>query len=173
MAAALPALVGAAGGSAATATTVGSLLSYAGTAVSAFSALQSFSAGRQQAASYKFQAMQQDLSNRTEKVKAKEAENEARRRFISTLSSTQAAFSARGVNVGVGTPQGALIDIAGESARDLGALKFNTDMGFMQGQAQSQQYRMAGKQASTQGIQQGLSGLGNLFVREFSSTGKA
>lgn len=172
MAAVLPVAVTALGGSAATAATVGTLATYAGTAMSVLGAVQSISAGKQQAASYKFQAMQQNLANRQEQVRAKEAENEARRRFLSTLSSTQAAFGARGINTGVGTPQQALIDITGESGRDIAALKSNAGMNLLQGQMQAQQYRMAGKQASTQGFQAGLGQMGNLFAREFVSVGK-
>lgn len=143
------------------------LLTYVGTGMRALSALSSIQAGRQQAASYKFQSMQQDLANRQEKVRAKEAENEARRRFLSTLSSTQAAFGARGISTSVGTPQQALINISGESGRDIAALNSNTQMNLLQGQMQSQQYRTAGQQASTQGFQAGLGQMGNLFAREF------
>lgn len=157
-------LFGAAGAFGSGGLLTGALATYGGTALTAFSGLQAFAGGQQQAAAAKFSAVQQKIQTENTRIRAKEEANEARKRYLSTLSKLQAGYGARGIDISSGTPFAAQIDISGEATRDINAIKKTSDINVLQGYAQAKQYREAGKSYRTQGLLEGASKIGSVIA---------
>lgn len=125
--------------------TLGTLVSYAGVASTVMGGLSAYSSGRQQEASAKFNAIQQDLQTRQAGIRATEAQTEARRSFLKSLSAAQASYSTRGVSLSSGTPFTAQLQAAGDAQRDINTLATGAELDRLQGQQQAEQYRIQGR----------------------------
>lgn len=127
---------------------VGSLISGGLTAASAFGSIMG---GNQQAAVYKAQAQQSELSARQEELKGREQADKIRRSLQATLSSQNAAFAARGISLTSGTPVNIGNVSRTEAARDIETAMFGAGMASAAERGQAGQYRMSGRVARTSG----------------------
>lgn len=137
-----------AGGLAGSIAGAGSLISGGLTAASAFGSIMG---GNQQAAVYKAQAQQSELSARQEELKGREQADKIRRSLQATLSSQNAAFAARGISLTSGTPVNIGNVSRTEAARDIENAQFGAGMASAAERGQAGQYRMSGRAARTSG----------------------
>lgn len=110
--------------SAGTAGAIGYALPSASATLGLVSGGASILGGFQQAGAYKAQAQQSEMAARTEELRGREQADRIRRSLQATLASQNAAFAARGVASGSGTP----INIGNvsrtEAAADIEAARF-------------------------------------------------
>lgn len=154
----------AAGGSAATATTVGSIAGGLATAGSALStilpvvgAVGSVMGGQQQASAYKAQARQSELAAKQEELRGREQADNIRRSLQATLASQNAAFAARGISPFTGTPLALSTESRNQASRDIDIARFGAGQaaGALRGQAGQQ--RIEASSARTSGYTQAAS----------------
>lgn len=126
----------------------GSLLSGAFTAASAFGQIQ---AGRAASAESKFTARQYELSARAEELKGREQADKIRRSLQATLASQNAAFSARGISLGSGTP----VALAGvsktEASRDIENAQFGANVSAAAERGNAAQARITARTEAMKG----------------------
>ena len=146
--------------SAGTAVAIGQGVSLIGTGLTALSAFGSIMGGQQDAAVYKAQARQSEMSAKTEELKGREQADRIRRSLQATLASQNAAFGARGISLNSGTPVNIGNVSRSEASRDIENAQFNSNMSAAQERAQGSQYRIMGRAARTSGYMQAASTLG-------------
>lgn len=140
--------VTAAASGAATLSSFGSLI---GTGLTAASAFGSIMGGGQEAAMYKAQAKQSELSAKQEELKGRLQADKIRNSLLATLASQRAAFSARGISLGSGTPVNLASQSYNEASKDIELAQFGAGMASAAELAQADQYKMAGKSSKIKG----------------------
>lgn len=120
----------------------GSLLS---TGLGVLSAGMDVFGGMQQGSAYKAQARQQELSARAEELKGKQQALQIRDNLRRTIAAQNAAFAARGISPQTGTPVVLGRESREAAMNDIDLARFNGDIAAMQGRAQAQQTRSAGR----------------------------
>ena len=149
-AAALP-LLSAAGASAGTLATVGTIGSVLSTGLTAVSAIGAITGGRQEAAAYKAQARQSELSARAEELKGRDQADKIRRSLQSTLASQNAAFAARGISLNDGTPVNLGNVSKTQASQDIATAQFGAGLAAESERGNAQQLRSSASAAKTKG----------------------
>jgi len=135
-----------------------SLLSGALTAASAFGQIQ---AGRAASAESKFTARQYELSARAEELKGREQADKIRRSLQATLAAQNAAFSARGIALGSGTPV-ALGNVSKtEASRDIENAQFGANVSAAADRGNAAQSRINARTLAMKGY---TSAAGTLYA---------
>ena len=138
----------AAGASAGTASTVGTILSVGMTAASAFGAI---SGGQQENTAYKAQAKQSELAARAEELRGRDQAVKIRNNLQATLASQNAAFAARGISLNSGTPVNLGNVSKTQASQDVQTAQFGSGMAAEAERGTAAQQRMSGKAAVTKG----------------------
>lgn len=138
-----------AGASAATASTIGTVLSVGMTAASAFGSIQ---AGQQEAASLNLQAKQSDLNARAERLEGKRQARELQDQLNRDLASQNAIFAARGSLQGEGS-SAAASDAARDNANeDIDNALFNSEIAALNAEQRASNARSDASAAKKKGI---------------------
>lgn len=122
------------------------------TGFSLISGAGSILGGFQQAGAYKAQAQQSELAARAEELKGREQADKIRRSLQATLASQNAAFAARGVSIGSGTPVNISNVSRTEAAADIEAAQFGSTMSAGSLRSQGGIYRQYGSAAKIGGF---------------------
>lgn len=138
----------AAGASAGTASTVGTIISVGG---SLLSGVSSIAGGIQGAGVSKIQARQAELAARQEELKGRETAAQIRRGLSASLASQNAIFAARGISP-VGTPQTIAGQSTSQAARDIDIARFGATQSAGALRSQAQQYEIEGKAKKVEGF---------------------
>lgn len=156
MAMAIAPLLTAAGASAGTAATVGSLLTIG---TGALGAMQTISAARTQSSIHKSQAQQYELNSELEKLKGRQEALTIKQQRDQNLASINATFAARGGFSGSGTPFQAQVESRANAADAIDTAMFNSSMQAGQLKSQANNLRIEAKSAKRAGYIDAFTGL--------------
>lgn len=140
---------------------VGSLLSGAFTAASAFGQI---SAGGQQSAIAKAQAQQYELAAKQEELRGREQADNIRRSLQASLASQRAIFGARGISTASGSPRALAAESSNAASRDIEAARFNAGQSAFTLRSQGGQARLEGKAAKMAGYTGALKTIGGSLL---------
>ena len=127
---------------------IGSILS---TGLSAASAFGSIMGGNQEAAAFKAQARQSELSARAEELKGRDQADKIRRSLQATLASQNAAFAARGISLNDGTPVNLGNVSKTQASQDIATAQFGAGMAAEAERGSAQQQRSSASSAKIKG----------------------
>lgn len=146
---------------AATSATLAALPSIA-TVFTAAGAFGSIMSGQQTAATAKAQAVQYELSAKQEELKGREQADKIRKSLLSTLSTQNAAFAARNIQLGSGTPVNLGNVSKTAASQDIDTAMFGANQSAFQQRAQAGQSRIDARTATIKGYTSAAAGLGSL-----------
>lgn len=164
MAEALVPVFTAAGASASTLATVGSVSSLLSAGMTAASVFGQISGGGQQAAIAKAQAQQYELAAKQEELKGREQADNIRRSLQASLASQRAIFGARGIAQGSGTVRRLASESMTAASRDIDIARFGAGQQAGALRSQGAQARIEGSAARTAGYMGAVKTLSSLMV---------
>jgi hypothetical protein len=124
----------------------------------AFGSLQ---AGKYQAAAYKAQSKQYELSAKAEELKGRDQADKIRRSLQSTLASQNAAFGARGISLNSGTARSLATQSMSDASSDISRAQFGSGYAAESLRMEASGARSAARQARIQSYMAAAGGLVN------------
>lgn len=115
-----------------------------------FGVATALQAGRVQAAAYKSQAQQYELSAKAEELKGRDQADKIRRNLQSTLASQNAAFGARGIGLGSGTVRSLATQSMSDASSDISRAQFGAGYNAESARIMGAESRIAARQARVQ-----------------------
>jgi len=111
----------------------------------------SIQSGRLQNTMYNLQAGQEDLRAKQIEINAEASANALRRKLLDDLSSTDAFFAGRGINIGSGSARAAQIESRRRAGEDLLGIRDQASYSAIGARSQANQLRAEGRSARQSG----------------------
>lgn len=117
-----------------------------------FSAFSAYQGGQAESAALRFQARNQELQAKQQELKGRKEALAIRDSLRRTLAAQNAAFAARGIQIGSGTPRNFEISSTANAFNDIDAVRFGADLAELAAKGQGAQFRSSASAARKSGI---------------------